>query len=96
MYISVSRTSDNEHIAWFNFEPELTVCRREFDEDTRLETLSFYERDFTQITYRYPEGSIGAINGMNHPVTHIPNARSVQWYVRKIKLAIKEAEGVRQ
>ena len=38
-------------------------------------------RNYSENTQEYPEGSIGAIAGLNHPVVPVPNDNSIQFIV---------------
>lgn len=38
-------------------------------------------RDYSENTHEYPEGSIGAIAGLNHPVVSVPTSDSIQFIV---------------
>jgi hypothetical protein len=48
-----------------------------------------FVRDYTICNNRFREGSIGAINGMNHPSIPVPLDASAQWFADEISLQEK-------
>ena len=42
-------------------------------------------RDYSSNTSEYPEGSIGALNGLNHPIHEMPSDGNIEWIIGWLK-----------
>ena len=73
---SISLTGKNkECLAFLQFVP---VHRNNLP-------ITLHLRDYSVDTKRFPAGSIGAMNGGNHPSISIPTDVTIKWFLDKIK-----------
>lgn len=50
-----------------------------------LDEGELFLRDYTVDNGRFAKGSIGAMNGMNHPNISIPQEATIEWFLEKIR-----------
>jgi len=70
---SISLHRDKELLAFLQFIPG------------NLNEGEIFLRDYTIDTHRFSPGTIGEMNGMNHPNIAIPMDADIHWFLRQIK-----------
>jgi len=50
-----------------------------------LDAGELFLRDYTVDNGRFSKGTIGAMNGMNHPNISIPQDATIEWFMEKIR-----------
>ena len=68
----------NKLFAWIEFTNQI---KYEDDDYTKVKSVKLFVTDIYTDTGRFGYGTIGEMNGMNHPSIPVPDDADIQWFI---------------